>query len=111
MKKGVGHSTFTFSKVVEKMSKTESRIEKTLRMSADDLMVPISVNWEHGLKVKKRSSNVVGQLAKKVVRKASSISAPRKNTPQLANQENISNSKWTENLEYLLHVHFYSSFF
>ena len=74
------------------MSRTESKINNTLKSFGDDMMSPVSANWEKSFYVKSRKSNYMEVLAKRVVRKASAL-APRKFSPEPNVASSDSNSK------------------
>jgi hypothetical protein len=89
LRKGEGHSTFQFTKIVEKMQK-ESKIATTLKTFGDDMMTPVTAHLIK--KGKHRKVSRVGEMARRVARKASHLSNSIKNT-HLNSVSNFSNSK------------------
>ena len=86
LRKGHGHSAFQFTKVVERITKNESKINSTLKTFANDMMAPVIANFEEGVGIKRiRKESKVGQLAQRVMKKASFLSTSMKNS--------VSNSK------------------
>ena len=89
----MGQSTFQFTKIVEKMSKTESKINSALKSIGQDMIVPVIANFDVGTGNKKiRKQSMVGQLAQRVKKKASFLSTSMRNT-HVDNIESISNCK------------------
>lgn len=76
---------------MEKISKQESKIAATLKTFGEDMMAPVISNLEKGVSVKRKQSQL-GQLAKRVAKKASFLSNSMRTEPQ-TNHSNISNSK------------------
>ena len=91
LRKGQGQSTFQFTKIVEKISKQESKIASTLKTFGEDMMAPIISNMDKDVLVKRKQSQF-GQLAKRVAKKASFLSNSMRTDPQ-TNHSNISHSK------------------
>ena len=73
-----GHSTFQFTKIVEKMSRGESKINASLKAFGNDMMAPITAHFNQITKKHKRS--MVGQLAGRVKKKATVLSTSMKNS-------------------------------
>ena len=73
-----GHSTFQFTKIVEKMSRGESKINASLKAFGNDMMAPITAHFDQNTKKRKRSK--VGQLAGRVKKKAVVLSTSIKNS-------------------------------
>ena len=68
------------------MSKNESKVNNSLRDLGNDLMGPITANWDKEINFRpRRKSNKVGYLAKKVVRKASFLATQRKSAEMAKN--------------------------
>lgn len=87
--KGHGQSTYIFTKIVQKQN---TKLNKTIKSMGEELMSPIAVNWEKGPMVR-RSRSKMGNLAKRVVRKASTLAGPpKKSSPISRSQTSISNS-------------------
>ena len=86
------------------MSKTsESKIATTLKKFGHDMMAPVIANFDVGNGNKRiRKESMVGQLARRVVKKASFLSTSMRNT-HIANLTSVSNSKL---LSYNLHHYF-----
>ena len=89
LRKGQGHSTFQFTKIVEKMQ-AESKINQTLKIFGEDMMAPVTANLMK--KEKHRRVSRVGEMARRVARKASHLSTSIKNA-HLNSVSNISTSK------------------
>ena len=89
LRKGQGHSTFQFTKIVEKMQ-SESKINQTLKIFGEDMMAPVTANLMK--KEKHRRVSRVGEMARRVARKASHLSTTMRNA-HLNSVSNISNSK------------------
>ena len=89
LRKGEGHSTFQFTKIVERMQ-AESKINQTLKTFGDDMMAPVTAHLNK--KGKHRKVSRVGEMARRVARKASHLSTSIKNT-HLNSVSNFSNSK------------------
>ena len=87
-----GHSTFQFTKIVEKMSRGESKINASLKAFGNDMMAPITAHFNQITKKRKRS--MVGQLAGRVKKKATVLSTSMKNS-HFDNTNSVSNSKDT----------------
>ena len=85
-----GQSTFQFTKIVEKMSKGESKINTTLKSFGNNMMAPIVVHFDQNTKTHKES--MVGQLARRVKKKASVLSTSMKKSHH-DNTNSVSNSK------------------
>ena len=84
-----GQSTFQFTKIVEKMSKSESKINTTLKSFGNDMMTPIVAHFDQNTKTHKES--MVGQLARRVKKKAIVLSTSMKKSPH-DNTNSVSNS-------------------
>ena len=91
LRKGQGQSTFQFTKIVEKISKQESKIASTLKTFGEAMMAPVIANFDRDVLVKRKQSQL-GQLAKRVAKKASFLSNSLRTEPQ-TNHSNVSNSK------------------
>ena len=77
LRKGEGHSAFHFTKIVEKMQ-AESKMNQTLKAVGEDLMAPVTAHLIK--KGKHRKVSRVGEMARRVARKASHLSTSIKNT-------------------------------
>ena len=78
------------------MSKHESKIATTLKNLGYDMMTPVTAHFDGGNGNKRiRKESMVGQLARRVVKKASFLSTSMRNTHELhiANMNSVSNSK------------------
>ena len=51
-----GQSTFQFKKIVEKMSKSESKINTSLKAFGNDMMAPIVAHFDQNTKTHKHIS-------------------------------------------------------
>jgi hypothetical protein len=71
LRKGMGQSMFQFTKIVEKMSKNESKINSVFKAFGHDMMAPVIAHFNEDKKIRKPS--MVGQLA-------SFLSASMRNT-------------------------------
>ena len=87
-----GHSTFQFTKIVEKMSRSESKINASLKAFGNDMMAPITAHFDQNTKKRKRSK--VGQLAGRVKKKAVVLSTSMKNS-HFDNTSSVSDGKAT----------------
>ena len=87
-----GQSTFQFKKIVEKMSKSESKINTSLKAFGNDMMAPITAHFDQNTKKRKRS--MVEQLAGRVKKKAIVLSTSMRNS-HFDNTNSVSNSKDT----------------
>ena len=85
-----GQSTFQFTKIVEKMSKSESKINTTLKAFGNNMMAPVVANFDQNTKTHKES--MVGQLSRRVKKKASVLSTSMKKSHH-DNTNSVSNSK------------------
>ena len=85
-----GQSTFQFTKIVEKMSKSESKINTTLKSFGNDMMAPIVAHFDQNTKTHKESK--VGQLARRVKKKAIVLSTSMKKSHH-DNTNSVSNGK------------------
>ena len=79
LQKGMGHSVFTFTKVMEKItSKAETKAQAGFKQVGEDLMAPVTAGFEKSAVIIRRK-NTFGEFAKKVARRTSSL-AQRKVT-------------------------------
>ena len=75
------------------MSKSDSKIATTLKNFGHDMMAPVIANFDVGNGNKRiRKESMVGQLARRVVKKASFLSTSMRNT-HIAHLNSVSNSK------------------
>ena len=72
------------------MSKSESKINTTLKAFGSNMMAPIVAHFDQSTKTHKES--MVGQLARRVKKKASVLSTSMRKS-QLDNTNSVSNSK------------------
>jgi hypothetical protein len=77
---------------VEKMTKNESKVNSTLKILANDMMTPVIAHFDNGVGNKRiQKESMVGQLAQRVMKKASFLSTSMRND-HVANLNSVSNS-------------------
>ena len=83
LRKGNGQTTYMFTKIVTKQSK---KLNDSIRTIGDEMMGPIICNWEKG---QRQRRSKMGQLAKKVARKASYLGPIMRPSPSRTLDSNI----------------------